>query len=534
MQLAALASLESAGANPGPTASVPAGLAFESAAGAGASGTQPAGEAPDGAFLSLLGMLLEEANPPAQSPASDSVSSEDPCARQGKDKSPAYDTSAERSKLIGLSQIPIAVIPPLPHPASSQRAKEPIAGSVAADLSTGVPFSMDEGTVHPNQAATAAPAEQTPRDDQPVTQSQNLKGVPPAALSGGDAAAPNLPGQELAFALRLDLATRADSAMPSLRSRDALHTRPAGIESRPVGEARTLQADAGTGSMDSRTDVKRPDFGNPAPATVDRPASGKAERSAQRASRAPEAATIEAAGQEDGREQRDDPVRRAGPSSGNKFPNDREPQPVGRTAKPSAPSDDARPAEIPRTVALVAAAGSGTEPLQAATRETRTTAVRSTEEVTAPESAPAATQVESAKRISLHVSAPESDRRVAIDLVERSGRLHVAVRSGDGELTTSLRQELGDLVSRLEQSGYGAETWSPADGKAAVRDNSTPIAGSEAGGNLRQDHPHRNAQAEPTPDHRERRSQPEWVDEIRPKKQGRGEETFLWHLQSIG
>ncbi len=129
------------------------------------------------------------------------------------------------------------------------------------------------------------------------------------------------------------------------------------------------------------------------------------------------------------------------------------------------------------------------------------------------------------RRVSLNLSAPESDRRVTVDMAERGGRLHVAVRAGDGELTTALRQELGELVTRLEHAGYGAETWSPG------------AAGDERRGEARGDIRLAAARQDPPPDssadERGHRSQPTWVEETRPKKNNRVEESFLWHLQSL-
>jgi hypothetical protein len=65
-----------------------------------------------------------------------------------------------------------------------------------------------------------------------------------------------------------------------------------------------------------------------------------------------------------------------------------------------------------------------------------------------------------ARNISLQVEAA-SGQTVDIRMAARSGDLDVAVRSGDAAVTQDLRQGLGDLESRLAQSGYHAETWHP-------------------------------------------------------------------------
>ena len=48
-----------------------------------------------------------------------------------------------------------------------------------------------------------------------------------------------------------------------------------------------------------------------------------------------------------------------------------------------------------------------------------------------------------------------------IKLVDRGGELHVAVRSGDQNLTSDLRASVRDLVGGLEKGGFRAETWQP-------------------------------------------------------------------------
>lgn len=50
---------------------------------------------------------------------------------------------------------------------------------------------------------------------------------------------------------------------------------------------------------------------------------------------------------------------------------------------------------------------------------------------------------------------------VDIRLVDRGGELHVAVRSGDQNLTSDLRESVRDLVGGLEKGGFRTETWLP-------------------------------------------------------------------------
>lgn len=51
---------------------------------------------------------------------------------------------------------------------------------------------------------------------------------------------------------------------------------------------------------------------------------------------------------------------------------------------------------------------------------------------------------------------------VSVQLVDRNGRLQVAVRTHDAELSGRLQTNLDQLVNSLKQQGVEAETWSPA------------------------------------------------------------------------
>lgn len=52
-----------------------------------------------------------------------------------------------------------------------------------------------------------------------------------------------------------------------------------------------------------------------------------------------------------------------------------------------------------------------------------------------------------------------SGERVEVRLVERAGDVHLAVRTPDARLAEALREDLPALASRLEQSGFRAESW---------------------------------------------------------------------------
>ena len=68
---------------------------------------------------------------------------------------------------------------------------------------------------------------------------------------------------------------------------------------------------------------------------------------------------------------------------------------------------------------------------------------------------------------------------VEVRLLDSGGQLHVAVRSADPSLNQSLGNQLGDLVTQLEHSGYRTETWRPAV-SAAVVGGVSAISGTSA------------------------------------------------------
>ncbi|HEX4276076.1 MAG TPA: hypothetical protein VHZ74_12015 [Bryobacteraceae bacterium] len=118
----------------------------------------------------------------------------------------------------------------------------------------------------------------------------------------------------------------------------------------------------------------------------------------------------------------------------------------------------------------------------------------------------------SARNISLQVEGP-SGQTVDIRIAARSSDLTVAVRSGDNEMTQSLRQSLGDLETRLAQNGYHADTWHPGHStltaeparSASNSSGSSSQQDSQSGSGPHQDRGHR----ENNPSHR-----PRWVNQF--------------------
>ncbi len=96
-------------------------------------------------------------------------------------------------------------------------------------------------------------------------------------------------------------------------------------------------------------------------------------------------------------------------------------------------------------------------------------------------SSPGAAQTP-ASGISVRIAAPGA-APVDVQLAERGGQVHVAVRTPDPALESSLRQDLNTLVDSLERSGFRSEVLIPASAPALAQ----AAAGSGAGQNGSQD-----------------------------------------------
>lgn len=86
-------------------------------------------------------------------------------------------------------------------------------------------------------------------------------------------------------------------------------------------------------------------------------------------------------------------------------------------------------------------------------------------EATAPRADAAPKAVQPLRELSMQV-AESHQQKVEVHLVDQSGELRLSVRSGDSDLVHGLRQNLPELVNKLEDTGFRAETWRPADSAA--------------------------------------------------------------------
>jgi hypothetical protein len=70
----------------------------------------------------------------------------------------------------------------------------------------------------------------------------------------------------------------------------------------------------------------------------------------------------------------------------------------------------------------------------------------------------------------------DGERSVDLHMMDRGGEIRVMVHTPDRDLASSLRSDLPDLVSKLRQNGFQAESWRPA------ASSETPDSGQRHGG----------------------------------------------------
>ena len=113
----------------------------------------------------------------------------------------------------------------------------------------------------------------------------------------------------------------------------------------------------------------------------------------------------------------------------------------------------------------------------------------------APQDSPGreATASQPIREISFRLAAASTN--VDIQVAQRAGKVQVAVRTSDQELSESLQANLGDLVGRLQDKGFRTETWTPVTaqhGSAAASEpsqsghNDSPAGDSGWGGGQQQ------------------------------------------------
>jgi len=105
--------------------------------------------------------------------------------------------------------------------------------------------------------------------------------------------------------------------------------------------------------------------------------------------------------------------------------------------------------------------------------------------------------------------------QVQLRVVERAGEVRVAVHTPDVELSQALRERLGELVQRLEHTGYRTETWNPAETRLEGINRQELTAERESTGGR---HSHNDSQGSAQHHARQQRQrpqdQPHWVESL--------------------
>ena len=132
--------------------------------------------------------------------------------------------------------------------------------------------------------------------------------------------------------------------------------------------------------------------------------------------------------------------------------------------------------------------------------------------------------------LSVRVEAAEG-QKVDVRIVQRAGDLQIAVKSADVDTTQGLRHGLSELASRLNESGYHAETWrpgqaAPADtgggsGNDSQNSQDSPSGGSQSNSSWSQQN---QGQRDNNPSNR-----PRWIQELESNTSSGNESTGKFH-----
>jgi len=123
-----------------------------------------------------------------------------------------------------------------------------------------------------------------------------------------------------------------------------------------------------------------------------------------------------------------------------------------------------------------------------------------------------------AQPISISVSAG-NDQKVEIRLMERAGEILVSVRTPDQTLAHSLRDDLGSLTGKLNQSGYNTEAFAPTGSASSnLSDRGADKHGAseerESDGGQRQNSGQRGSADEQQSQQEGRGKRPAWLEEL--------------------
>jgi hypothetical protein len=113
----------------------------------------------------------------------------------------------------------------------------------------------------------------------------------------------------------------------------------------------------------------------------------------------------------------------------------------------------------------------------------------------------------------ISISVPAGDQqKVEVRLMDRAGEVRVSVHAPNEELAGTLRQDLGSLTGKLNQSGYTTEAFTPSRGSGEFSRDQKNADPQQQNGSERQSSA-RDPQQQSSPQNG-RGKRPAWLDEL--------------------
>ena len=163
----------------------------------------------------------------------------------------------------------------------------------------------------------------------------------------------------------------------------------------------------------------------------------------------------------------DDAGPHDGKREGQEAPTERRMRPTAGRAQGDPASANEPRGELAFSARLVPAAPEGARaPAEPSQQAAMKTPLPEPGRAASPMATPAAADAPKSLPVrELRLEVNGGERKVEVQLIERAGDVHVAVRTPDVRLAGEIRENLPALSSRLEQNGYRTETWrGPQDG----------------------------------------------------------------------
>jgi hypothetical protein len=437
----------------------------------------PVAEGPAAAALPATA----ETEAPSDGPSARKALGDKPLRR---DRDPVDGGAAALSGSVVPVSLPLPTATQAPLPSADQQGGEP-----AAKTSTGNPSPTDLGAGpqtdrnpagdwslvgpspnrNPDQPTDSPAGNKDPQAPDASATNGQPDGSNLAALNAPEGALPpgmeismsnfrgrGAPSQELAFSLRLT---------PS-KEQPQETTAPTG----PTADSTTKQTQITTQMF--QTPGPSTLSGQPAtaPKTANSPSDGHSHLASQAQPPASDSVAAAGASTQSGNDSKkpDDSNHQEKRQSTDAQPKDSAPDTVAQTPALHEPAP-VMPVERP----------SAANNIHAAERLAEVTATPSAARATELESRPNSAKTAPLKEITVTLPG-NSEKPLDLRIVDERGKLHVEVRTSDTQLASSLRDNVGDLVDKLDHAGYRTESLAAHED---IRPAEAATGGNNAGGN---------------------------------------------------